>query len=1116
MTPVRGILSLFVLVSTAYAATFGTVVPVVGGAADIVLDEARNRLYLINTNRNQVEVYSIPQRRFLNPIPVEEMPLSGAMSRSGRFLYVTSHSVGALLIIDAESLQVVNRVALPARPEGVAVGFDERVLISTIGTGPNNVNNVLLIYDPSGGVTSQAVSAVAVTPPPPASPLLPQQNFGRPALANRSFLQATPDGRLIFGVNIPNAAARAVFVYEAASGTVLRSRTVAGVSPVISVAPDGSKFMAGLHLFDTQTLNILAQQNAANAPYPFAAGTNFNLQQNQGGSVWHPDGSRILTAFNFAPVQTPAARPNVSQLMINDPDNLLIETALQMPENLAGRIVISSDGANAFALSESGFLILPLSTVATSPIAMAPRTVTLVANDQCGVTADLRTARLDIENQNRGRISATAQVITQPPTGPGGLGGAGGPGGGAPGGGVIIIIPPIPGAPPVPVQPGQPGQPAGGGAQAANINASAPRLRSIPTAQGVSFEFSYNPVNRGIGTVTPIHQFSVTSNEAINIPPALTVYQNNRNSETRGEIIPIPVGLSANEGLTDMVQDATRQLLYISNSGLNRVEVFDMRRRQFLPPIKVGQLPRSMAMSVDGQTLYVSSSAGETIAIIDLPTREVVGRVKFPALPFNNNAPIVSPQEIAATQRGLLVVMNNGTLWRVIGDEAVPRRFNTNVLPLTNNTQTIPAPRTMAASPNGEFALVVAGNGTVYLYDATVDDFIQARQVQTGQITGYYGPVAVGPRGQYFVVNGLILNQALTQVTTGVVANRPVAAVTAVGATSFARFVPPTIANAAAAAALTEAAVVEVVNANTGAMMRSAPTLERPLSTPTGNQRANIPGRLMAVDPTGTTAYLITASGLSIVPLEAAPAPAARPAINPGGTVNLASYRTELGQGGLISIFGRNLGETAMAERTPLPTILGGTCVTLNNQPLPLFLTSAGQINAQVPPELAPGRYPLVVRSLSENAASLTTQVTVSKYAPAVFVDPVSNQAAILHPDGSPVTKNNPTRRDRRLVLYATGLGPTKGGAVTAGNPAPADPLAVTDRVQVFFGDPTINGSEIVVEWSGLVPGFIGLYQINLYVPGLHLRGNDLPVTLRIGGVSSPTSGPVVPVVAVN
>jgi len=1111
----RYLLVASLVVTNCLAATFGTTVAITGGAADLVLDEARGRLYLVSSTRNRVEVYSIPQRRFLNTVLTEELPLAAAMSRSGRFLYVTAHTSAALMVIDLETLSVVNRISLPARPEGVAVGYDERVLITTVGTGQGNTQNVLVIYDPNASEANRSLSQVPVSPPAPQDPLLPSPG-GRPFLASRSQLRASEDGRFIVGVNIPNNAGRVAFVYESASGTVLRSRAIAGVSSVLSIAPDGSKFMAGLTLFETETLTVLAQQNASNAPYPFPAGTNFNVQQNQGGSIFTPDGDRVYAAFNFAPVQTPAAPATTSQLMVNDPDNLLIRTALLLPENLTGKIVITADGGTAFALSDSGFLILPFSQMGASPFAAVDNPVALLANDQCGATRDQRTGSILVRNNGRGRLTAQAQLLQITPAGPAPLGGAGGPGGGAPGAPVIIVIPPDAGRPgALPVLPPQ----LPGGQQTPanqNIASTAPQVRATVVPEGAMLQFTYNAAAaRSIGTVSPTHQFLVTSNEAINIPSTVRVFQNNRNTESRGDIMPVPVGLSANEGLVDLVLDAARQRLYIANSGLNRVEVFDTRQKQFLTPIKVGQLPRSLALSPDGGTLYVASSGAETIHIIDLDSREVVGRVRFPATPFNTNVALVAPSVIAATQRGLLVVMNNGSLWKVIGNEALPRRLPPAVF---GNIQTVPAPRTLAAAPNGEFALLLAGNGMAYLYDAAADEFIQSRQVVAAPITGYFGPVSVGPRGQYFLVNGTVLNQALVatggsgtpqQPTTA----RPVSAAVGVSATTFARFVQPVLANANQI--VTVQSTIELADATTGNALRSSPALEGPISRPTGNQRANVDSRLMAVDPSGTVAYAITASGLSIVPLDV-PSVAERPAVNPNGTVNVANFQTGIAPGTLVAIFGRNFASPAAAPSTPLPTVLGGSCVTLNDRPIPLLFTTPEQINAQIPPNLAPGRYTLLVRSGERKLVSLPQQFTVSRYAPAVFVDPTSGQAAILHAEGRLVTPNDPAKRDRYLVLYATGLGATRGGAVTEGNVAPQDPLAVTDRVEVFFGDPRISESEVIVDWSGLVPGFIGLYQINLRVPGAHLRGDTLPITVRIGGVSSPSTGQLMPVVAVD
>lgn len=239
------------------------------------------------------------------------------------------------------------------------------------------------------------------------------------------------------------------------------------------------------------------------------------------------------------------------------------------------------------------------------------------------------------------------------------------------------------------------------------------------------------------------------------------------------------------------------------------------------------------------------------------------------------------------------------------------------------------------------------------------------------------------------------------------------------------------------------------------------------------------------------------------------------PQLPANGVVSTASYQPSVAPGGLISIFGRNLAGNATAPSgAPLPYILGATCVTLNNTPLPLLASSAAQINAQLPPTLAAGRYSLVVRSIAAQEASGAVSVTVSRYAPAVFVD--EQGPAIFHKDGTRVARDRPAKRDEPLTIYATGLGTTTGGRVTAGSPSPSSPLAVTAPVQVFFGNPSIKEAGVIVDWSGLLPGAIGVYQINCRVPGAHLKGDALPVTLRIGAVNSPTTGVTAPTVSVE
>src|SRR6266849_4978025 len=162
---------LCILALTSYGATFGTVTTALG-AADIVLDQPRGRLYLINSNLNRVQVYSIAQRTFLASITTGTQPLAGAMSPDGKFLYVTCYAQSSLNVIDLDRSTVTRRVSLPANPEGVAVGVDGRALITTIGTGQNNASSTLLIYDPNASAGAE-VSAVLVTPTAPAAPISP-------------------------------------------------------------------------------------------------------------------------------------------------------------------------------------------------------------------------------------------------------------------------------------------------------------------------------------------------------------------------------------------------------------------------------------------------------------------------------------------------------------------------------------------------------------------------------------------------------------------------------------------------------------------------------------------------------------------------------------------------------------------------------------------------------------------------------------------------------------------------------------------------------------------------------------------------------------------------------
>lgn len=438
-----------------YSATFGTPTGPAGGASysDIVLDEPRTQLYLVNSANNKIDIYNYKTKAFQPSVAVSTQPVAAALSwpsgGSSRYLYVTTYASSSLVQIDLTAKNgpaISSRISLPYNPEGVAVGADGRVLVTTIGSGTANTNT-LFLFNPAASASAN-LTAISLAVPPPTTPVTPTPP-GREFVAYRGALLATKDGKYLIGANGISGTTRLIFVYEAASATVLRSREVTNISNVLSVAPDGSRFMAGSVMFDINTLQVIAQENVSNSPFAFPSGntSNFNTQANQGGSVFTPDGTALYAAFNISPVESPAAKANVTQLLVNDPTNLLIQMGIQLPENMAGKMVIDQAGANIYALSDSGFTTLPISTISSNPLAAVSSQLVYLANDQCGVTAKLASSVNNVTNSGKGRITVNVQAYTLPAQGTAGVGGFGGPGGGGIIGGVggvgIIIIAPI-------------------------------------------------------------------------------------------------------------------------------------------------------------------------------------------------------------------------------------------------------------------------------------------------------------------------------------------------------------------------------------------------------------------------------------------------------------------------------------------------------------------------------------------------------------------------------------------------------------------------------------------------------------------------------------------------
>jgi uncharacterized protein (TIGR03437 family) len=231
------------------------------------------------------------------------------------------------------------------------------------------------------------------------------------------------------------------------------------------------------------------------------------------------------------------------------------------------------------------------------------------------------------------------------------------------------------------------------------------------------------------------------------------------------------------------------------------------------------------------------------------------------------------------------------------------------------------------------------------------------------------------------------------------------------------------------------------------------------------------------------------------------------PIVNAGGVVNSGSFAASASPspGELISIFGVNLADkNELVSSLPLPTQMDGVSVILAGLPLPLLALSNAQINAVIPFGVSPGATQIIVSKNSQ--LSLPQSLQIRPAEPGAFTTAQTGQGQalvyVVRSDGSQTLAdvNNPAMAGDAIVIYCSGLGPVSPAGVEAGQATPAGTLYSTTVPAVV----TIGGQTANVFFSGLTPGFTGLYQINAYVPDGITPGDNVPVVLSLGSFGGP------------
>lgn len=609
----------------------------------------------------------------------------------------------------------------------------------------------------------------------------------------------------------------------------------------------------------------------------------------------------------------------------------------------------------------------------------------------------------------------------------------------------------------------------GGGATPFQLVASDPAIslsaNSGITPARITVMVDFSQFQNNAGTTTAY--IDIKSPAAVNIPQRVRILINNRQPDQRGDFINVP------GKLVDIIADRTRNRFYVLRQDRNQVLVFDGSSYQQIATLRTGNTPWSMAITMDGQYLIVGNDNSQIANVFELDTLQPDVPIVFPGGHY--------PRWIAVSSRSLLASSRVAGPKHQIDVIQFPVRFASTLPTLGIFENDIDVDTALVATPSGSSVFAAMADGRTMVYSADADTFVAARQ----DFTSLSGAVAA-PSDSRFLVDVNLLNDSLVPVqhlesATGASSGFVVADGLGVRATSLASNGPGVLQR------------VDLAN-NVGGV-RPIRTGESPLLGDAVNGSTFT--RTLAALSNRSAFVMLSASGFMAMPWTY---DAALLAPHIDSVVNAADHSPGVAPGGLVTIAGYNLAPTtALSGGAPLPTILAETCLTLNGYILPMILVSPSQINAQIPFQVS-GSASLTLHT--PGGVSDSFLFTVQQTAPAVFHSSYSGQdvaAVVRYSNNSPVTVSNPVHLDDRLVIYLTGMGLTSPG-VDSGAAAPVDPLAFT----IAPPSVTLGGVDLPVAYSGLTPGQVGVYQVNVIVPFRNLpTGWEVPLVINAGGAST-------------
>lgn len=241
--------------------------------------------------------------------------------------------------------------------------------------------------------------------------------------------------------------------------------------------------------------------------------------------------------------------------------------------------------------------------------------------------------------------------------------------------------------------------------------------------------------------------------------------------------------------------------------------------------------------------------------------------------------------------------------------------------------------------------------------------------------------------------------------------------------------------------------------------------------------------------------------------------------------------------GEYVSLFANGLGSKDQLYTFPSTTVQG-ISVTFNGiaSPIADLVTGQGQINLIVPSELPTTgtvqvqlttstgmgpNFPLLMDSavpgifLVNDPADANADIAAAQFSNTTWlVVPASAATALGLAQNCTASKANPVANCGQpaapgdyVVLYVTGLGEATPKGDPTGTPLATGVVAPSDGSTLYETIATpaveIGGTPVKVLFSGIAPGFAGLYQIDFQVPMGVTEGDSVPITVAMPGSST-------------